>query len=110
MLLNNVKIALRTLRKNKVFAAINIVGLALGMAIFLLAGLISRYESNHDAFFTNSDRIYSLGIHTAPGLNVGVDKLNVVFSAVGPIIEGELADVEEVARTLRYEYLSLIHI
>ena len=35
----------------------------------------------------------------------GIDKLNVVFSAVGPIIEAEVTDVEAVARTLRAEYL-----
>lgn len=105
MFWNNVKIALRNLRKNKAFAAINILGLALGMTIYVLAGLIARYESTHDAFFANSERIYSLGVVAAPGLNVGVDKINAVQSAVGPIVETEFSDIDAVARMLRFEYL-----
>jgi len=105
MFWNNVIIAVRNLRKNKLFAIINIAGLAIGMTIYVLGGLIGRYESTHDSFFANSDRIYTVGINAAPGLNVGIDKLNTTQSALGPIVEAELADVEAVARTIRYEYL-----
>jgi putative ABC transport system permease protein len=105
MFWNNVKIALRNLRKNKLFAVINIAGLALGMTIYVLGGLLAKYESTHDAFFANSDRTYTLGSIAAPELNVGVDKLNTVFSAIGPIVETDLSDIEAVARTLRREYL-----
>ena len=38
MLWNNIKITLRNLRKNKVFAAINIAGLAVGMTIYVFGG------------------------------------------------------------------------
>ncbi|MDJ0907474.1 MAG: ABC transporter permease, partial [Woeseiaceae bacterium] len=105
MFWNNVKIALRNLRKNKVFAAINILGLALGMTIYVLAGLIAKYEDSHDAFFANSHRTYTLGVIAAPELNVGIDKMNVVQSALGPIVAAELTDVDAVARTIRAEYL-----
>ena len=105
MFWNNIKIALRNLRKNKLFAFINITGLALGMTIYVLGGLIGKYESTHDAFFANSDRTYTVGAYAAPQLNVGIDQMNAVFSALGPIIEAELTDVEAVARTLRSEYL-----
>jgi putative ABC transport system permease protein len=105
MFWNNLKIALRNLRKNKLFAFINIAGLALGMTIYVLGGLIVKYEKTHDSFFANSDRIYTVGSYAAPQLNVGIDQLNATFSAVGPIIESELTDVKVVARTLRYEFL-----
>ena len=105
MFWNNVKIALRNLRKNKLFAIINIAGLTLGMSIYVLGGLITKYEATHDAFFENSDNTYTIGSHVAPELNVGVDQLNVVFSAVGPILEAELPYIDAVARTLRMEYL-----
>ncbi len=105
MFWNNVKIAIRNLRKNKLFAAINIAGLALGMTIYVLAGLIAKYENTHDEFFANSDRIYTLGINAAPGLNVGIEKINSVQTALGPIVEAELTDVDAVARLLRSEYL-----
>jgi len=105
MFWNNVKIAIRNLCKNKVFAAINISGLALGMAIYVLAGLIERYEGSHDEFFANADKVYTLGVVPSAALNLGIEKINTVQSAVGPLIEAELTDVEAVARTLRYEYL-----
>jgi putative ABC transport system permease protein len=105
MFLNNIKIALRSLRKNKVFASINIVGLALGMTIYVFGGLLVSYESDHDAFFKNVDRVYTIGSTAAPELNMSFDRLNTAYSAIGPIIESELQDVEAVARVLGREYL-----
>jgi putative ABC transport system permease protein len=106
MFWNHVKVALRNLRKNKLFATINILGLAIGLTIYVFGGLLVKYERTHDMFFENAERIYTIGATAAPGLNVGVDKINSTYSAVGPIIETELGeDVEAVARTIRSEYL-----
>ena len=105
MFWNNVNIALRNLRKHKLFAAINILGLALGMTIYVFGFLLVDYEKTHDVFYENSERTYIVGIIAAPDLEVGVDRMNTTFSAVGPLIETELSDVEAVARTLRSEYL-----
>ena len=105
MFWNNVKIALRNLRKNKLFALVNILGLALGLTIYVFGGLLIKYESTHDMFFKNAANIYTIGSIAAPDLNVGVDKFNATFTAVGPIIEAELRDVELVARTVNSEYL-----
>ncbi|MGB5630295.1 MAG: hypothetical protein WBM57_13055, partial [Woeseiaceae bacterium] len=105
MFWNNVKIALRNLRKNKVFALVNILGLALGLTIYVFGGLLVKYESTHDMFFRNSANIYTIGSIAAPDLDVGVDKFNATFSAVGPLIKAELQDVELVARTVTSEYL-----
>ena len=105
MFWNNVKIALRNLRKNKVFALVNILGLALGLTIYVFGGLLVKYESTHDMFFENSANIYTIGSIAAPDLDVGVDNFNATFTAVGPLIEAELQDVERVARTVNSEYL-----
>ncbi|RLA33985.1 MAG: hypothetical protein DRR11_04095 [Gammaproteobacteria bacterium] len=105
MFWNNVNIALRNLRKHKLFAAINILGLALGMTIYVFGFLLVDYEKTHDVFYANSERTYIVGVIAAPELEVGVDRMNTTFSAVGPLIETELSDVEAVARTLRSEYL-----
>ena len=105
MFWNNVKIALRNLRKNKVFALVNILGLALGLTIYVFGGLLVKYESTHDMFFENAPNIYTIGSIAAPDLNVGVDRFNSTFTTVGPIIEAELRDVELTARTVRSEYL-----
>ncbi len=105
MFWNNVKIALRNLRKNKTFAVINILGLAIGMTIFIFGGLLVEYEKTHDAFFENSSRTYTIGSYAAPDLNVGVDVMNATFSAIGPILESEFPDIDAVARTVSAEYL-----
>lgn len=105
MIWNNIKIALRNLRKNKLFAFINIAGLALGLSIYVFGGILVEYERTHDAFFENSSRVYSVGSVAAEGLNVGIDSLNATYSAIGPIIKAELPDVEAVARTIGSEYL-----
>jgi len=105
MFWNNVKIALRNLRKNKTFAAINIAGLAIGLTIYVFGGLLVEYEQTHDVFFENYDRIYTIGATASPELNVGVENFNSVQSAVGPLIESDMPDVEAVARTLVLEYL-----
>ena len=105
MFWNNVKIALRNLRKNKVFATINILGLAIGMTIFVFGGLLVEYEETHDSFFEKSSRTYTIGSRAAPGLDVGIDRLNATFSAIGPLLEGELPDIEAMARTVAFEYL-----
>jgi putative ABC transport system permease protein len=105
MFWNHVKVALRNLRKNKLFAAINILGLAIGLTIYVFGGLLVKYEQTHDLFFENATRIYTIGATAAPGVNVGVDNFNSTFSAVGPIVEAELQDVEAVARTISREFL-----
>jgi putative ABC transport system permease protein len=106
MFWNHVIVALRNLRKNKLFATINILGLTIGLTIYVFGGLLVKYERTHDMFFENAERIYTIGSIAAPELNVGIDKMNATFSAVGPIVETELReDVEAVARTIASEYL-----
>jgi putative ABC transport system permease protein len=105
MFWNNVKIALRNLKKNKGFAAINISGLAIGLTVYIFGGLIVEYERTHDLFYKNADRIYTIGATAAPELNVGIENFNSVQSAVGPAIEADISDVEAVARTITSEYL-----
>ncbi|MCO4811071.1 MAG: ABC transporter permease [Gammaproteobacteria bacterium] len=105
MFWNNVKIALRNLRKNKVFALVNILGLALGLTIYVFGGLLVKYENTHDMFFENAANTYTIGSVAAPDLNVGVERFNATFTTVGPIIEAELQDVQKVARTVPTEFL-----
>jgi len=58
MLLLNLKIAFRNLKKNIGFSLINIGGLAIGMACCLLLLLYVNYEWGYDKQFKDIDRIY----------------------------------------------------
>ncbi|HUI29628.1 MAG TPA: ABC transporter permease [Candidatus Acidoferrales bacterium] len=57
MLKNYFKIALRNISKNKLFSFINIVGLAIGMACFILIMLWVKDELNYERYNKNADRI-----------------------------------------------------
>ncbi len=105
MFWNNIKIAIRNLRKHKSFAAINIFGLAIGLTTYVFGGLLIRYEETHDAFFENSADTYTIGAIAAPDLGIGFDSLNSIFTAVGPLLDAEIDDIELMARTVANEYL-----
>ena len=58
MLRNYITIALRNLRKRPGYTAINILGLAAGLAGCILIGLWVEDELSYDDFHTNADRTY----------------------------------------------------
>ncbi|GAB5410440.1 MAG: ABC transporter permease [Balneolaceae bacterium] len=58
MFFNYLKISLRNLRTNKSYSFINISGLAIGLASFLLIGLFVHHELSYEKHFEDSDRIY----------------------------------------------------
>lgn len=60
MLKNYLLVALRNLRRNKVFSLINILGLALGMACSLLIILWVQDERSMDSFHANKSRLYNI--------------------------------------------------
>ncbi len=57
MFKNYLKIAWRNLLKNKGYSAINIGGLALGMAVTLIIGLWMNDELTYNRYFKNKDKI-----------------------------------------------------
>ena len=84
MLKNYFLVAIRNLRKSKIFSLINIVGLALGMACSLLILLWIRDERNMNKFNKNSSRLYSVyerqyfdnkvdAFHATPGAHFQID-------------------------------------
>ena len=58
MFKNYLKIAVRTLWRNKIFSLINISGLAIGISASLVIYLIVSYDFGFDKFQPDSDRIY----------------------------------------------------
>ena len=71
MLKNYFKTAFRNLRRNRAYAAINVAGLAIGIAASLLLFLVIRYESSFDDFHSKKENIYRVGseFHTQDGLS-----------------------------------------
>ena len=58
MLKNYLKIAFRNLIKHKAYSAINIAGLAIGIACFMIILLYIGHELSYDKFHKNAEQIY----------------------------------------------------
>ncbi len=67
MLRQNLKISFRNLRRNRSFSLLNILGLACGLAVFLLIGLWIRQELNFDGHFAERERIGRVQQHRFVG-------------------------------------------
>jgi len=63
MFKNYIKIAWRHLLRNKVSSAINVLGLALALAIAILIGLYIRQEANYDNWMGEEQQIYRIYRH-----------------------------------------------
>src|SRR6516225_7553672 len=93
MLRNYLFIALRNLWKNKSFSAINLIGLALGIACTLLILLWVQDEKSVDAFHSNSDRLYYVYERNYMG-----GKLQSWYWTQGPLweqLKKEFSEVEQ---------------
>ena len=64
MLKNYLKVALRTLRRQKGYAAINVLGLALGLACCVLILRYVLHETSYDRFHPNAERIHRVTLLT----------------------------------------------
>ncbi len=58
MLHNYLKLALRTLARNRGYTLLNVVGLSVGIAAALLLFVVVRYELSFDQFHTDYNQIY----------------------------------------------------
>ncbi len=67
MLTNYFKIAFRNLWRQRGYAALNIIGLAVGMACCLLMILYVQHELSFDRFHASADRIYRLNLSAKMG-------------------------------------------
>ena len=62
MIKNYLKIAFRSLIKQKIYTAINVIGLAVSISACLLIVLYVKYESSYDTFFPEGDRVYKMAL------------------------------------------------
>src|SRR5690606_4538862 len=60
MIRKNLKIAIRDLRRNRLFSVLGIVGFSAGFSICLIIGLFVYKEMTIDTYNENYDRIYRL--------------------------------------------------
>jgi putative ABC transport system permease protein len=98
MLQNYIKIALRNLLRNKVYSAINILGLALGVACCLLLALYIQDEINFDKHHVRVNDLYR--IVTNFQTDVGFNKQGSCSPPIAMTIKEEVPEVEVAVRVL----------
>ena len=101
MIKNYFKIAWRNIVRNKIYTAINVLGLALGICACLVIYLITSYEFSFDRFHPERDRIYRI---TGELLRNNGEKefLNCIISDVGGI-ENDIPGFEKKAGLHYYD-------
>jgi putative ABC transport system permease protein len=97
MFKNYFKTAWRNLLKNKTFSAINVLGLAIGIAAFLLIINYLRFEYSFDDFNVNKDRIYRVPmIVTETGGRP--QTFAFTYPALAPAMKKDFPEVQEAIR------------
>lgn len=99
MIRNYFKIALRSLFKSKTFSAINVLGLALGMACGLMIMLWIRDERGVDAFHANKDQLYRIYMR-----EYFSGKVQGVIWTPGPLAEELKKSVPEIEMTTPFSW------
>ena len=96
MIKSYLKIAWRNLRKNRLYTAINIFGLTIGIVSCLLIGVYIRHELSYDRFNENANRIVRVTMDY--GINGVPQKVAVTGTKVGPQFKRTFPSVTDFVR------------
>lgn len=97
MIQHNLKFAFRNFRRQPFFSAINIAGLAIGLAASWLIGLYVLQEHSFDRFLPNADRICAVGLDLKMGDQEG--RTTNTPPPLGPRLLADFPEIEMAART-----------
>src|SRR5258708_7848110 len=98
MLKNYLKIAWRNMLNNKVYRALNIVGLAAGMAVALLIALWVFNEYSYDKFFPNYTQLYRVEMNFT-SQHDGEHTQTAVAIPLADVLRKEIPEIKRVAET-----------
>lgn len=98
MFKNYIKVAYRNLKKRLGFTAINIGGLAIGIACCLLIAVYVFYEGSYDEFHENGDRIYRVTQKTVTSSKT--EEGATTPFPVAPALQNDYPD--QIAKTVRF--------
>jgi len=93
---NYLKIAWRNIWKNKVFSAINIIGLSVGMAACIVIMLFVSYEKSFDNFHTKN--IYRLNEVQTIGEQGATQKVALSMFPMGPTLKQDFPEIKNFTR------------
>lgn len=103
MLRNLLLTAWRSLIKNKFFSALNIIGLATGMAVYFLIAQYVRFEKSYETFVPHAENIYRVTLTTYLNNELAFSSAE-NYPGVGPALKSELPEVTGFARLYNLGY------
>lgn len=104
MLKNYLKIAFRNLLRNKAFSAINITGLAVGMASAMLILLWMHHEFSYDKFHRNRDHLYA--VWNRGEFDGQLRCWSFTPKVLGPALKQEYPEISEMSRHFSRWYVT----
>jgi ABC-type antimicrobial peptide transport system permease subunit len=99
MIKNYIKIAWRNLVRNKAYATISVIGLALGIACGVLIFTLISYHLSFDTFHKDKDRIYRFYTEFH---DQGVDRVGAIPQPMAKGYRNDLAFSEKTARYISF--------
>jgi putative ABC transport system permease protein len=100
MFKNNLRIAWRSILKNRFYSVINVTGLAIGLAVGIMILLWVQHELSYDRFHKNAEGIYKINSHLGTGGDGGVWP-----GAPGPLAVFGKQSIPEVLNAVRINEL-----
>src|SRR5689334_17496310 len=94
--MHQVRFAIRVFLKDKFFSTLNILGLALGIAVSIILLLILQNDLTYDKYHVKHKQIYRLGAHMwATGIDIHPAR---AARELGPILQEEFSEVQMIVR------------
>lgn len=101
MFRNYLKISYRNLLRHKFYSFINITGLAIGLAAFLLINLYTGFERSYDTQFSDASQLYRLTTDEVTDGVLGVrDAMS--WAPSGKLFKDEFTDVLDFTTTYQF--------
>jgi len=95
--------AFRSLKKNKFFSFLNIIGLGIGMTVFLLIALYTTFERSYENFIPDAENIYRVGLTSYVNNEIVISSAE-NYPGAGPALKKELPEVTGFARMYNMGY------
>ena len=108
MLLNYLKIAIRSILRSRLTATINICGLAIAMTCCLLIYMYVSDELKYDRYHENADRVYRVTRNFLSQDGTVSLHLGHLAPPFAPLLKNDFPDILESARTLQTDLLFTI--
>src|ERR1700755_2269124 len=96
MLISYFKIAWRNIKRNKLFSAINILGLSIGIATCFIIMLYVQDELSYDKFNTNANNIARIVFHA--NMDGGKIDEGGVMAPVAQTLKKDFPEVQDATR------------